>query len=127
MNKHEFTQKSEQLNSDIRKLKIGQLEESKKQEGIKLKTAINNTTITEINYQISGVNVKETGVKLEIANERLLQSTDQLNNDRATSILKRENMLLNANRLSATNQKLSTELEQLKTETNLALGDLATP
>ena len=127
MNKHEFTQKSEQLNSDIRKLKIGQLEESKKQEGIKLKTAINNTTITEINYQISGVNVKETGVKLEIANERLLQSTDQLNNDRATSILKRENMLLNANRLSATNQKLSTELEQLKAETNLALGDLAKP
>lgn len=127
MNKHEFTQQSEKINSNIRELKIKQLQESEKQEGIKLKTAINNTTITEINYQISGVNIKDTSVKLEIANERLLQSTDQLNNDRATSILKRENMLLNANKLSATNQKLSTELEQLKAETNLALGDLAKP
>ena len=126
MNKHEFTQKSEQINSNIRKLKINQLEETEKQENIKLKTAINNTTISEINYQISGVNVKETGVKLDIANERLLQSTDQLNNDRATSVLKRENMLINANKLSATNQKLSIELEQLKAETNLALGDFAT-
>ena len=126
MNKHEFTQKSEQLNSDIRKLKIGQLEESKKQEGIKLKTAINNTTIAGINHQISEVNVKDTNVKLQIVEEKLIQSTDELNNQKALSVLGRETKLLTANKITATNQKLSIELEQLKAETNLALGDLAT-
>ena len=122
MNKHEFTQKSEQLNSDIRKLKIGQLEESKKQEGIKLKTAINNTTIAGINNQISQVNIKDTNVKLQIVEEKLIQSTDELNNQKALSVLGRETKLLTANKITATNQKLSIELEELKAETNLALG-----
>lgn len=125
MNKHEFTQKSEHINSNIRKLKINQLQETEKQENIKLKTTINNTTITEINYKISGVNVKDTGIKLEIANERLIQSTDELNNQKALSVLGRETKLLTANKITAANQKLSIELEQLKAETNLALGDLA--
>ena len=122
MNKHEFTQKSEQLNSDIRKLKIGQLEESKKQEGIKLKTAINNTTIAGINNQISEVNIKDTNIKLQIVEEKLIQSTDELNNQKALSVLGRETKLLTANKITATNQKLSIELEELKAETNLALG-----
>ena len=122
MNKHEFAQKSEQLNSDIRKLKIGQLEETKKQEGIKLKTAINNTTIAGINNQISEVNIKDTNIKLQIVEEKLIQSTDELNNQKALSVLGRETKLLTANKITATNQKLSIELEQLKAETNLALG-----
>ena len=122
MNKHEFTQKSEQLNSDIRKLKIGQLEESKKQEGIKLKTAINNTTIAGINNQISQVNIKDTNVKLQIVEEKLIQNTDELNNQKALSVLGRETKLLTANKITLTNQKLSIELEELKAETNLALG-----
>ncbi|MCH2085441.1 MAG: hypothetical protein MK226_23865 [Saprospiraceae bacterium] len=126
MNKHEFTQKSEQLNSDIRKLKIGQLEETKKQESIKLKTAINNTTIAGINNQISQVNIKDTNVKLQIVEEKLIQNTDELNNQKALSVLGRETKLLTANKITLTNQKLSIELEELKAETNLALGDLAT-
>ena len=124
MNKHEFAQKSEQLNSDIRKLKIGQLEETKKQESIKLKTAINNTTIAGINNQISEVNIKDTNIKLQIVEEKLIQNTDELNNQKALSVLGRETKLLTANKITATNQKLSIELEQLKAETNLALGDL---
>ena len=124
MNKHEFAQKSEQLNSDIRKLKIGQLEETKKQESIKLDTAINNTTIAGINNQISKVNIKDTNIKLQIVEEKLIQNTDELNNQKALSVLGRETKLLTANKITATNQKLSIELEQLKAETNLALGDL---
>lgn len=124
MNKHEFTQKSEQINSNIRKLKINQLQETEKQESIKLKTAINNTTIAGINNQISEVNIKDTNIKLQIVEEKLIQNTDELNNQKALSVLGRETKLLIANKITATNQKLSIELEQLKAETNLALGDL---
>ena len=54
----------------------------------------------------------------------MIQSTDELNNQKALSVLGRETKLFTANKITATNQKLSIELEQLKAETNLALGDL---